>query len=221
MFPREFCSFACFGLLLSGIVHAGPATENAAAQEYRKHLEAADTNRDGFVSREELVVEIAKSSKRDPATVEKMVDAMIRSLDTDKDAKLSATEIDAGARKVGENYVVQQNVRRAKVVMEALAKYKTDHGGATPVALEGMVKIGLAPEEALRCIMADGNEKAWGYTRPQDGKAAPGDVVIYSQGGVDSAGQYVVGLNDGSVAGLHDGDEALGKVPGAKVRIQK
>jgi hypothetical protein len=173
------------------------------------------------VAREELVAEVARASKRDPGTVEKIVDAMMRDLDTDKDTKLSVAEVTAGVRKVGENYVVQQNVRRAQVVMEAFVKYKRAHSDATPATMDEMVKLRLAPEEAFRCIMADGNEKGWGYARPDRDQSTPGDIVIYSQGGVDSTGKYVVGLNDGSVAALHDGDAAFGKIPGVKARIVK
>lgn len=221
MFPRLFPRLGCLCLSLVSIAQAEPATENAAAKEYRARLEAADANRDGSVTREELVAEVARASKRDPATVEKIVDAMMRDLDTDKDTKLSGAEVAAGALKVGENYVVQQNVRRAQVVMQVLAKYKSDHNGAAPAAIDEMVKLGLAPEEAFRCVMADGNEKAWGYTRPDKDKATPTDIVIFSQGGVDSSGKYVVGLNDGSVAALHDRDAGFEKIPGVKARIVK
>src|SRR5438034_6681481 len=99
-------------------------TENPVAAQFRKHLEDADQNKDGFVTREELAAEISKDPSRDPETVEKIVATMMRDLDTDNDGKLSAAEIAAGARKAGQNAATKQDVRRAQLVMDALAEYK-------------------------------------------------------------------------------------------------
>jgi|GEM_PF-3839471 len=106
------------------------APENPVAAQFRKHLEDADKNKEGYVTREELVAEIGKDPKRDPQTVEKIVSAMMRDLDTDHDGKLSPAEIANGARKVGQNASTKQDVNRAQLVMDALIEYKKGHDGA-------------------------------------------------------------------------------------------
>lgn len=194
------------------------ATENPAAAQFRKHLEAADANKDGFVTRAELVAEIGKGG-RDPEIVEKIVDNMLRDLDADKDGRLSPAEITAGALKVGQTFTTKQNVSRAKQVMAAWDEYRTQHKGVAPASLDELAKQNLVPANILRCIVADGQEKPWGYNTEY--KAADGEsaVIVYSPGAVDTEGQYLVGLADTRVLGLHGSDLDLEKIPKLKMQV--
>ena len=151
-------------------------TENLVAAQFRKHLEDADQNKDAFVTREELAAEINKDPNLDPKTVEQIVSAMMRDLDSDHDGKLSRAEITEGARKAGENAVTQQDAERAQQLVDALGEYKGKHDGTQPAELQELAALHLVPEIALRCILADGQERAWGYQPASDANA----VTIFS-----------------------------------------
>jgi hypothetical protein len=189
--------------------------ENPIATQFRKHLEDADQNKDGFVTAAELSAEISKDHKRDAHTVEDIASGMMRDLDTDHDGKLSATEIAEGARKLGQNSTIKQNIGRAQLVMEAIAGYKENHG-RKPTKLDELVELQLIPDTALRCIVADGHEKLWGYEPSANDQHA---VMLFSPGPIDSEGQYVVGLANGRVLGLHGADLELEKVPRLKMHV--
>jgi hypothetical protein len=203
----------------ASLVFAGdnPA-ENPAAKQFRQHLEKADQNKDGIVTREELVAEIRRSTGGDAATVEQIVSTMMEDLDTDHDGKLSAAEIDAGARKAGEHAATEVNVNRAKRVMDALFEYMQKHNDSPPAALAELTKLGI-PAAALQCILADGEEKPWGYEPGDSHATGKNAVVLFSPGRVDSQGTYIVGLADGRVLGLPDTDLELEKVPRLKMNV--
>src|SRR4051812_11955767 len=89
-----------FVITTAPLVRAGDTpAENPIATQFRKHLEDADQNKDGFVTPAELSAEISKDRKRDAHSVGDIASGMIRDLDTDHDGKLSVTEIAEGARK--------------------------------------------------------------------------------------------------------------------------
>src|ERR1051326_7368124 len=113
---------ASFGAILA---YAGdePA-ENAAAKQFRQHLEKADQNKDGVVTKEELISQITRETGGDSATVDQIVSTLMKDLDVDHDGKLSGTEIEAGARKAGEHAAIETNINRARRVMDALNEYK-------------------------------------------------------------------------------------------------
>ncbi len=129
---------------------------------------------------------------------------------------IPSAEIAEGARKAGQNASTRQDVNRAQLVMGYLIDYKKDHGGSQPTKLEELAKIHLIPDAALRCILADGHEEPWGY---ETGNRGDDEVILFSPGKVDSEGQYIVGLGDGRVLGLHDTDLDLEKVPRLKMSI--
>jgi hypothetical protein len=144
---------------------------------------------------------------------------MMRDLDTDHDGKLAAAEIAEGARMAGRNAATKQNVRRAQLVMDAIAEYKKKHGGTQPAKLGELPKLHLVPDTALHCILADGSEKRWGYAPGDNRTNAENAVILFSPGRVDSDGTYVVGLGDGRILGLHDTELELEKVPRLKMRV--
>ena len=182
--------------------------DNPVAAQFRKHLEDADKNKDGFVTPDELAAELSTETARDPKVVEQIVSAMMRDLDSDHDGKLSGAEIAGGARKAGENAVTKQDVQRAQQLVDALSEYKEKHAGAQPAELQELAALHLVPEITLRCILVDGNEKPWGYERTSDANA----VTIFSPGPTNSDRQYIVALGDGRVLGVHDSEFDLDKV---------
>jgi len=193
--------------------------ENAAAKQFRQHLEKADQNKDGVVTREELVSQITKETGGDAATVDQIVTTIMKDLDGDHDGKLSASEIDAGVRRAGEHAAVEANVNRAQRVMDVLGEYMAKHTDAPPAALEELTKQNLAPPTALQCILADGDERPWGYEPGNLHATDQNAVVLFSPGRVDSEGTYIVGLVDGRVLGLPDTELELGKVPRLKTNV--
>ncbi len=184
--------------------------------QFRKHLKDADTNKDGLVTREELAAEIAKDKKRDAQTVEEIVNRMFHDLDTDNDGMISKAEVAAGVRKVGQHAVVEDDVRRAQQIMNAIAEYKNQHNGARPSDLDELVKLGLIPQAALLCIVADGGKRAWGYKANYEGGTS---VSLASPSPVDSDGQWIVGLNDGRVLSLHDDTLTCDRILGHNMHI--
>jgi len=192
------------------------STENPVAAQFRHHLEDADTNKYGLVTREELAAEIAKDKKRSPQTVDEIVSGMFHDLDTDNDGKISKAEVAAGARKVTEHAVVEDDVWRAQQVMNAITEYRNQHDGARPGNLDELLKLGLVPQAALLCIVADGGKRAWGYKANYEGDTA---VSLASPSPVDSGGQWIVGLNDGRVLGLHDETLTLDRILGHNMHI--
>jgi hypothetical protein len=181
-------------------------SDNPVAVQFREHLAAADKNKDGIVTREELLAEVSKA-KPDRETVEQVVSAMMSELDTDHDDKLSATEIAEGVRKTGEKAIRKEDVRRAQQIVDALAQYKQRHDGAQPETLEDLARLKFVPAGALRCILAGGEEKPWGFERAYD----PRTVTIFSPGPINSERQYIVGLADGQVLGVQDSDLQIDK----------
>jgi EF hand domain-containing protein len=190
--------------------------ENPAAAQFRKHLEDADTNKDGRVTREELAAEVAKDKNRDQQTIDEIVSRMFSDLDTDNDGTISKAEVAAGAHKVAEHAVVEDDVRRAQQIMNAIAEYKNEHRGARPGNLDELVKLGLIAQAALVCTVADGGKRAWGYKENYEGETA---VSLASPTPVDSDGQWIVGLNDGRVLGLHDDTLTLDTILGRNMHI--
>ena len=199
-------------LLTSALASDAPAgekpAENPVAMQFRQHLEAADQNKDGFVTRKELSVEISKDPQRDSKAVEQITAAMMRDLDTDRDEKLSKAEIAEGARRAGENAITKQDVLRAQQLVDGLNGYKEKHDGKQPGELQELAVLHLVPETALHCILADGQEKSWGYQLPTDVNA----VTIFSPGPTNSDRQYIVALGNGTVLGVQDNELELDKV---------
>jgi EF hand len=215
------CAVPLFFLLFGFFANASAGEkprENPAAVKFRQRLEKADRDKDGAVTREELAAEISKDPSRDPKTIEQIVSAMIRDLDADHDGKLSAAEAIEGARKAGENATKKENVRRAQAVMEGIAEYRRKHG-IGPANLDELARLHLVSDTALRCVLADGNEKPWGYAASNERATGPNDVILFSPGRVDAEGTYIVGLGDGRVLGLHDTELELEKVPRLKMRV--
>ena len=209
-------------LLLFGSILASagdnPAT-NAAAKQFRQHLEKADQNKDGFVTQEELVSEITKETGGDSAVADQIVSAMMKDLDVDHDGKLSATEIDAGASKAGEHAATETDVNRARRVMGALTDYKQKHGDKLPGNLEELRKLDLIPAIALQCIVVSGDEKPWGYEPRDENTTDQEAVILFSPGRVDSQGTYILGLADGKVIWMHESELELEKVPRLKMNV--
>jgi hypothetical protein len=213
---RRTVLFVAVALAASAVRAEEKPAENPVATQFRQHLESADKNRDGFVSSEELAAEIGNDPKRDPKTIDQIVSAMFRDLDADHDGRLSPAEIAEGARRAGENANTKQSVRRAESVMSALGDYRKQHQ-KYPATLQELGE--LLPQPALRCIVADGHEKPWGYELPPAKSKDENAVVLFSPGKVDSGGQYIVGLADGRVLGLHDTELDLEKVPKLRMRV--
>src|SRR5436190_4382793 len=171
MKPKTIVLLSTFLSLASLSAGEKPA-ENAVAKQFRQHLQKADQNRDGSVTKAELVQAITNETKADPATVDQIVSTIMKDLDVDQDEKLSASEIDAGAIKAGEHAVADANVKRAQRVMDALIKYKKQHDDTLPATLEELSNLNLLPTVALQCILVDGNEQPWGY---EPGKMSAAD----------------------------------------------
>lgn len=204
-------SLACASAVAKRAAHPMPTRvkEIPVAAQFREHLLHADSNHDGFVTRQELADEVA--GQRDPATLAKAIENIMSMADANGDGKLSRAEVDAGARKTAEKAVEKEDVSRAKDLMDALDAYKRTHNGSLPHDLQQLRKLKLVSDVTLRCLFADGDEKAWRYKPNETSGSA---ITILSPGPVKSDGQYIAGLGDGNVIGIQDKESHLHKVAG-------
>lgn len=206
-----FCMYLCL-FLASHFAMAEPS----AAEQFRKHITDADTNKDGFVTKEELTIEIAKDNQRDVEHVTDIAKAMMHDLDADHDGRISVKEAAVGAQKVAENALMKLDISKAKKIMAALADYAKKHDGASPVELKALVKDRLIHEDMLVCTMPDGHEKSWIYNKPgEESVNDTGAAIICSPGAIN--GQYIIGTIDGDVIGIQDDGTQLEKSHGLRV----
>ncbi|MGI8907276.1 MAG: EF-hand domain-containing protein [Candidatus Sumerlaeaceae bacterium] len=180
------------------------------AQQFRDHQSRADTNRDGFVTRQELWAEMSKA-ERPRQHLERVLQHMMESIDLDGDSKLSRTEIADGVLQTHDKAVTEENVARAKELAVAIDDYQDSHDGQMPKSLEQLVKLGMADQVALSSTLADGQQHPWIYKPNASGNA----VVVISPGRVNAQHQYIVVLGNGNVFGIEDDSQAaLDKIAG-------
>lgn len=177
--------------------------QHPAAIQFREHLLHADVNKDGFVTRGELVSEINNFSKRDPEEVKAIVDSMFGTSDLDHNGRISVQEIKVGAKVTALRSIVKHDMKRAEAIMQGIAEFKITHNGSIPKSFDDLVKAHLIEEKEAVCILADGTEKPWVFN-PTSPKADDYSVMFFSPAPVDEKGQYIVGLVNGRVLGVHD-----------------
>lgn len=176
--------------------------EHPLALQFRQHLLAADTNKDGYVTKEELAKEIQKSG-RTAALVEEIAGSMIKELDVDQDGRLALKEIDAGTRATAIKAIIRDDAKTAEALLKAIEAYKTKNKGSTPQSVDDLLTAKFITKDLSMCTLGDGSEKPWIInSSASDSNSA----LVASPGSVDFEGQYIVGLVNGRVIGVHDKD---------------
>ncbi|MDB6080263.1 MAG: hypothetical protein JWO82_4010 [Akkermansiaceae bacterium] len=206
--PRTSAVLLSLGLVLASPLH-GQSTVS---------LESADANRDGFVTKAELLSAYFAKTPGSTAEVRAaFADSTLERLDANKDGKLSKDEIAAGVPKPGTVMVEKGNPDTARIIMAALAEYRKSHAGVPAQTLNDLSKDGLVPAAALLCTLANGQKSPWTYTpagqKPLDLDA----VLLYSPGPVDAAGHLIIGMGDGKVLVAKTTDLDMRKAPIVRV----
>lgn len=211
--------FLCISCVSSAICKNYNPTNNMAAVQFRIHLKNADTNKDGFVTKEELVSAIISSTRKSENIAVSIASSMISDLDINKDGKLSYAEFEAGSTEVGEQSNTKISVSRAQEIMDAISAFKNKSGGTAPTSLHELKKEFPISATSMNCILANGEEKPWLYTTNSSYSNDPNSVMLYSPGATDSSGQYIVGLGNGQIIGMNGADLALEKLPNFNMQV--
>ena len=184
-------------------------SQHPTAVQFREHLLKADANKDGYITRDELTAEVEKGGKRPPEQVKEIVDSMMEESDQDHDGRISRQEIEVGARATAIRAIIRDDARIAEDLMQAIDEFRKKYNGNIPKTVGELAKAKLISEEEVMCKLADGSDKPWII----DASASDANaVLLYSPGSVDLEGQYIVGLVNGRVLGLHDKDLDITKL---------